>query len=394
MSSPESLGNIVLILAWLFAGIAIIVVAIRYYVRLQIVKRYTLDDALILVALHSRPILMPQALAIGNSVFLTIAARWGLGTHMAALSEERIMYAVKWVYLCEFFSILSPGIGRIAYASLLMSLVPPVRWRTRLLWTIIWIQFAVDIATVVVSFAQCRPMKKFWDSQTPGSCWPATVQRDMGYFQGSVCSAVDLVLAAFPASMFWGLNMEKKRKISLSCLMGLGILERAREADGSVPSAMIASIVKTVQLRAITSEADLTYAMANLAIWWTLEAYFVLIATSVPALKPIMTRSGHHSKSPTPKRLSRLNSFRYRLSSHGYNIRNDSLEGPDQLLGHYASMGGGQESPCIVGGESYPLKESSNRVSRQGRWGEGGIEKTTTIGVVYGRATDVEPPQR
>lgn len=158
---------------------------------------------------------------------------------------------------------------------------------------------------------------------------------------------------------------------------------------------MIASIVKTVQLRAITSEADLTYAMANLAIWWTLEAYFVLIATSVPALKPIMTWSGHHSKSPTPKKLSRLSSFRYRLSSHGYNIRNDSLEGPDQLLGqHYASIGGGQENPYIVGGESYPLNEDSNRVARQARWGEDGIEKTTTIGVVYGRATDGGPPLR
>ncbi|RAL11831.1 uncharacterized protein BO97DRAFT_453454 [Aspergillus homomorphus CBS 101889] len=368
MSEPEYLGNIVLILAWLFASIATLVVATRYYVRLQIVKRYTLDDALILLAL---------ALAIGNSVFLTIATHWGLGTHMAALSHERIMYSVKWVYLCEFFSILSPGIGRIAYASLLMSLVPPVRWRTRLLWSIIWIQFAVDIATIAVSFSQCSPMRKFWDSRVPGSCWPATVQRDMGYFQGSVCSAVDLVLAAFPASMFWGLNMEKKRKISLSCLMGLGVF------------AMIASIVKTVQLRAITSQADLTYAMAHLAIWWTLEAYFVLIATSIPTLRPIVTRTTRHSRSVSSKKPSRLNSLRCRLSSHGYNLRSDSLDGPGQLLGHFAASGGGQESPCIVGGEAHPLKEGGHGAVRQGRWREGGIEKTTTIGVVYGRASDV-----
>lgn len=40
----------------------------------------------------------------------------------------------------------------------------------------------------------------------------------------AVCSAVDLALAAFPASMFWNLNMEWKKKVSLSCLMGLGVL--------------------------------------------------------------------------------------------------------------------------------------------------------------------------
>lgn len=35
---------------------------------------------------------------------------------------------------------------------------------------------------------------------------------------------VDLVLALFPATLFWDLNMELKQKIALSVLMGLGIL--------------------------------------------------------------------------------------------------------------------------------------------------------------------------
>lgn len=163
---------------------------------------------------------------------------------MAELSPDQVMYSVKWVFLCEFFSILSPGIGRIAYAVLLLDLVPPIRWRTRFLWSIIFIQFIVDILTIIISFSQCRPLKKFWDHSVPGSCWPATVQQDTGFFQGctylcnprysfqgelltcstAVCSAVDLALASFPASMFWNLNLEWKKKLSLSCLMGLGIL--------------------------------------------------------------------------------------------------------------------------------------------------------------------------
>lgn len=103
---------------------------------------------------------------------------------MAKLSEEGIMHSVKWVYLCEFFSIMSPGIGRIAYASLLLGLLPPIKWRSRMLWSLIWIQFIVDIATVIISFSQCRPISKFWNNSIPGSCWPPKVQQNTGYFQG------------------------------------------------------------------------------------------------------------------------------------------------------------------------------------------------------------------
>lgn len=40
----------------------------------------------------------------------------------------------------------------------------------------------------------------------------------------AICSAVDLILAVFPASLFWNLHMDWRQKASLSALMGLGIL--------------------------------------------------------------------------------------------------------------------------------------------------------------------------
>lgn len=103
---------------------------------------------------------------------------------MSALSDMQIQNTVKWVFLCEFFSILSPGIGRIAYAFLLLGLVPPVQWRTRFLWSIMAIQFVVDIVTIIISFTQCRPLSKFWNHDVPGTCWSPSVQQDTGFFQG------------------------------------------------------------------------------------------------------------------------------------------------------------------------------------------------------------------
>ncbi|KAI1414889.1 hypothetical protein F5Y13DRAFT_187577 [Hypoxylon sp. FL1857] len=286
--SLENLGPSVVIIAWLFAGLSAVVVFGRFYVRLRILRRFTVDDCIVAITF---------LLAIVNSVFLTISSYWGLGQHVDVLAPQpnTVMYTIKWVYLCEVFGILSPGFGRISYAFLLLGLTPPTKIQQRFLWAIIYTQFIVDVGIIIISYTQCRPISGYWDTSVEAVCWPPYVQQYGGFFQGSVCSLVDLILALFPTGLFWNLNMGRKQKVSLSCMMGLGIF------------AMTASIMKTIHLRAFTETTDLTYVMAKLAIWWTLEAYLVLLAVTIPTLRPIL-------KSVKPKKRARMNN---NLDNHG-----------------------------------------------------------------------------
>jgi len=101
---------------------------------------------------------------------------------------------------------------------------------------------------------------------------------------------------------------------------------------------MIASIIKTIELRAITAKDDATYAMAKLAIWWTLEASLVLIAASIPTLRPIIksatgnscTRSGI-SKPSAINSLAISNRLRTTKSSRSKAGRFYSLNDPELL---------------------------------------------------------------
>lgn len=97
---------------------------------------------------------------------------------------ERIMYTVKWVYLCEFFSILCPCFGRVSFALLLLSIIPPNTSRRVFLWCIIAVQVVVDVGTVIISFSQCRPIEGFWDQSIESDCWPPYVQQYTGFTQG------------------------------------------------------------------------------------------------------------------------------------------------------------------------------------------------------------------
>ncbi|KAJ2990678.1 hypothetical protein NUW58_g2640 [Xylaria curta] len=287
----QGLGIAVVSIAWIFPALTGAILVARLYVRSVVLRRLGVDDFIIFIAF---------AIAIADSTFVTISAYWGLGQHIADLQSQpqHIVLAVKYVFLCLFFSILSPGFGRISYAFLLLSLVPPTMHRRRFLWGIITLQFIIDVVTVITGISECRPLEKFWDPSVEGECWPRSVQQTVGTVQGSICSVVDLILALFPASLFWKMNMKLKQKISLSIFMGLGIFS------------MIASIVKTIELQALTTTADPTCKrpkfnrrfmanhprmkddFASLAIWWTIEAYLVLIAVSIPTLGPIIaTRS-------------------------------------------------------------------------------------------------------
>ncbi|KAI1138228.1 hypothetical protein F5Y05DRAFT_385542 [Hypoxylon sp. FL0543] len=348
--ASDNLGPTVVVVSWVFAALAMLVVFGRFYVRLRIVRKFTVDDYIVAITL---------VLALGNSVLLTISSVWGLGQHVDVLAPQpgRVMYTIKWVYLCEFFCILSSGFGRISYAFLLLGLAPPTKLQQRFLWAIIYTQFMVDVGVIIISFVQCRPIYGYWDPRAGADCWPPYVQQYAGYFQGSVCSLVDLILALFPASLFWNLNMELKQKVSLSFMMGLGIF------------AMVASIVKTINLRAFTDMTDLTYAMAKVAIWWTLEAYLVLLAVSIPTLRPILRNVKSKKRAGTNN--SHSNGLFQRLDSCTFvaDISSDSETRPTK------------DSLYVMG----PI--GANGAQARTLVNEGGIRKDVTVSVTFGESS-------
>lgn len=54
--------------------------------------------------------------------------------------------------------------------------------------------------------------------------------------------------------------------------------------------AMIACIVKTIELKALGDRNDFTYSTAAFVIWFTVEQYIVIIAASIPTIRPLALR--------------------------------------------------------------------------------------------------------
>lgn len=178
---------------------------------------------------------------IKNSCFVQVSLHYGLGRHITTLSPENAMHAIKWDYMAQPLSIMAPTFGRISFALLLLSLVGISKTRRLFLWAIIISQFVANSLCFIFILVQCKPIELLWNKSLEGECWDLKFQEYFGYFDGGECfvclfrhskvipfpalnSFTDLVLAIAPAVVFWNLNMKRSMKISLSLLMGLGIL--------------------------------------------------------------------------------------------------------------------------------------------------------------------------
>lgn len=112
-------------------------------------------------------------------------------------------------------------------------------------------------------------------------------------------SATDAYLAAFPTHLFWGLNMKLRAKVGLVILFGLGILCVLSPAHTLsllskltiklTPSAMAASIVRTIEVRVLAHPADdPTAVTVTLDRWLYIETCVVIITASLPCVRSLL----------------------------------------------------------------------------------------------------------
>lgn len=95
----------------------------------------------------------------------------------------------------------------------------------------------------------------------------------------------DLVLACYPISIFWVLQMPVRAKVGVSVLMAAGLF------------ACVCAVMTTYYLHNVSDTMDPTYVLTPLTIWVVTEMWVILIASSVPALWPLIQKIKRRSSS-------------------------------------------------------------------------------------------------
>ncbi|KAL2829357.1 hypothetical protein BJY01DRAFT_255027 [Aspergillus pseudoustus] len=222
----------IVIVASVSLSVPILVVILRCYVRLCVVKRFGNDDWFMGAALYG---------FIAQPAFIV--------TCILAKTS-------------------------IAIALLRVTILRAEAWFLRI---IIAISTAVGVLFFFVCIFQCQPVQKIWDLDLNGECLNRGVFVGIAYLYSVVAAITDLIIGLFPTFMFRSLQVDKRTKIGIIFVMGLGSIA------GIVVIARIPYLPKYKQIHSLDSTAGIVILSA-------VETGIGISAGSMPALMPLFRR--------------------------------------------------------------------------------------------------------
>ena len=179
---------------------------------------------------------------------VTTSVHYGFGRSVTTINPKDLPSALKYDYFSYGFGLASCLLSRIAFILYLIDLLGAKKIHRTILWTLLVLQLVINFFTILFIYIQCPGHPSaIWDQSIKAYCWSPVFQSDYGYFASCRCSSVphksqywivlivflnplafniaaDLYLAAFPAYIFWNMNLLLRLKISLTILLGLGVL--------------------------------------------------------------------------------------------------------------------------------------------------------------------------
>ena len=197
-------GVVLLAVTWVFFAISAIVVCLRLYADIFIVRLIRIDSYLTFltfVRLAHYPSLVffffffkflkkrrknKKRIVIVSQTFTQISVHYGMGTHIAELTPRLIVLALKYCWVAQPFQLLAVAFGKLAAVTYLATIKGPRYAKVQLafLWIVGVSQWIITIALLGVIYGQCSPVAKLWDIGLLGTCDGRKRNVDMAYFEG------------------------------------------------------------------------------------------------------------------------------------------------------------------------------------------------------------------
>ncbi|CAG8957344.1 hypothetical protein HYFRA_00010770 [Hymenoscyphus fraxineus] len=267
---------------------AMVTVAARFYVRSVMLKTTGRDDWVILVAMIC---------GLGTMQCFVGETHYGLGMHIDAVSIEDQQEQLHWQFYHTLFVTTGITLVKVSISFLLLRIVPDRNYRIFLWGTIVFLCLFIIVCANLFIFA-CRPITSNWDFSVPAQCFDLGTFKAIGMFNSTVVNIfTDVLLACLPIPVVWTLQVNKRTKISLVVVLGLGFV------------VCFCAIYKTIIQMTAFEDPDRTRD-ATFSTWYSVELFVGIIAASLPSLRPLFK-----SILETSTNLIRSGSHKFGLSS-------------------------------------------------------------------------------
>lgn len=260
-----------------FFAIALVVVLLRCYVRITMLKVFGIDDWIMVFAM---------IMATAVFVCFKLECDYGLGKHFFVLLSDPVMYMhfAKILYIHSILVMVGISLVKISIAFFLLRLtgIASKTPYSRFLYGVVGFIILMTLGCAASLIFQCLPFEAIWNialrppplGTGTAKCYSNTVFRNLGLMNSSFNIVTDVLFATIPIPLIWQLQLNVRTKISLIAVLSLGWF------------ACAAAIIKAVLQWNVLNELDWTV-HDSFNIWNYIEFTVGIIAASLPSLKPL-----------------------------------------------------------------------------------------------------------
>ncbi|KAI8629453.1 hypothetical protein F5Y19DRAFT_82829 [Xylariaceae sp. FL1651] len=269
-------GTAVFIIQLIFLALAWIASLMRAFVKIVLLRKVTLDDYLMLIAL----------LGYTTTAYFVFSAviDGGLGRPATELSLESAEISLRSWYGNMTVSGPVSGLIRISIA-LFLSRIAIKKWHRLVLHTIIGLSAVMTFVYFFVVLLQCSPISYFWEkvrNGSSGTCHYLEAVYVSTLVYGSFGAVMDWVLGLLPIAILWHVRINRRTKVGIAALLSSGII------------AGIALIIRVIYIGQFGAASPRMAVYGTLAVSITaiVELSLGIIAGCIATLPPLFKRLG------------------------------------------------------------------------------------------------------
>jgi len=147
-----------------------------------------------------------------------------MGIHLSEVPQFWIYNDMTYNYKITYFSILAynPQLAFVK-ASVCCFLLRLGGQKRGIRWSIYALNTVNILLMIIILFLcifPCTPIQYFWDKSIEGHCYPGSELRYM--ITGVITVVTDIIILVIPIKIISGLQMTRRLKIGLGCILCVG----------------------------------------------------------------------------------------------------------------------------------------------------------------------------
>ncbi|KAK1709752.1 uncharacterized protein BDZ83DRAFT_591781 [Colletotrichum acutatum] len=261
-------------------------------------------------------IALAGATAIIRFAFVVLQWKRGNGRHRVYLSDHDYMIINMYGWWGQMLLFISVAFLKVSICLLILR-IKDSKVLKCLLHVIMAGVLITNFGVVIILIAECQPIG-FWRGKS-AVCWPTHIRIYFIYATIAYSVLTDLICSLLPLVVIWNVKIPRRTKISVCCLMGLGLV-----ATGF-------GVARAASLGISTSDLSWAYCIAG--IWSNLELFLGIIAANLALSRSIYVYflGNGDAQQTLPGSTGRCDPLQ-----SGYldsNLRGDRFEVPSTMIG-------------------------------------------------------------